>query len=295
MGKDVIWTDIGLDGACSYLIFKWIKNNASQSDVDVFSTSVSNFKTNFENWKNSNKSSNYDKIYILNMDVSQFIDLVDFPNVVIIDRHKSHIEQSTKYKHAKVILEESTSNSKLILKLFNKKFKFTQQQLTLISLVDDYESGNNKTKLSRELNIVYWGLVGKKPQKFAEEFPEGFTRFTLQHENIISLHQRKLQETIEMMDVYFGSINSNIKVASTFSNHSHDDLCHHLLIKYNADIAIIVNTDSQSVYFKRSSNFCKLPMYKLAKTLCDGGGTDTVGGGKITEKFMDFTKILNKI
>ncbi len=294
MGKDVIWTDITLDGACSYLIFKWIK----KADIDVFSTTYGNFKTNFENWKASNKISDYDKIYILNMDLSKFIDLVDLPNVVIIDRHKSHIEYSKKYKNAKVILEESTSNSKLLLKLFNKNIKFTQSQLTLISLVDDYESGKNKSRLSRELNIVYWGLSGKKPQKFCEEFLEGFVKFNLQHQNIISLYDRKLQETLETMDVYLGSLKVspqvNYKIASTFSNHSHDDICNFLIDNYNVDVAIIVNTDTQSVFFKRS-DICKLPMYKLAETLCGGGGNDVVAGGKITEKFMDFTKILNKI
>jgi hypothetical protein len=294
MGKDVIWTDISLDGACSYLIFNWIK----KSNIDVHSTSISNFRNNFEKWILSGESAKYDKIYILNMDMSQFMDLSDHPHMVIIDRHTSHLKCAKKYQHAKVILENSSSNSKLLLKLFSKSIKFTPQQLALVALVDDFENGCKKTKLSKELNTVYWGLVGKKPQKFAEEFSEGFNKFSLHHQNIISLQERKLHELIELMDVYVGTmkLNSNIsyKVASTFSNNMNDDICTFIIEKYNIDIAIIVNTETQNVFFKRS-NHCNLPMYKLAKTLCDGGGTEITAGGKITEKFMDFTKILNKI
>lgn len=33
MGKEVIWTDMGLDGACSYSIFNWIKKHLSMLNL----------------------------------------------------------------------------------------------------------------------------------------------------------------------------------------------------------------------------------------------------------------------
>lgn len=294
MGKEVIWTDMGLDGACSYSIFNWIK----KTSIDAKSCFSKNFRTSFESWIASDEASSYDKIYILDLDVSKHLDLVDRPNVTIIDHHKVHVDFVKKYQHAKVVIEDVSSTSKLLLKLFSKSIQFTKQQLALIALVDDFESGSDKSPLSKHLNWVYWGLSGKQPQKFASEFSNGFSSFTLSQQNIIEIHRKRLNETLETMDVYVGTLklsaDKQYKIASTFANNSHTDICDHLISTHGVDIAIIVNTDTQNVFFKKSKT-CSLPVYKLAQSLCEGGGTDLVAGGSITEKFMDFTKILNKL
>ena len=63
---------------------------------------------------------------------------------------------------------------------------------------------------------------------------------------------------------------------------------------YDADIGIVVNVNSGSVSFRRSSK-CNLSMSELAKKIANGGGHGAAAGGTITDTFLNFTKSLNKL
>jgi oligoribonuclease NrnB/cAMP/cGMP phosphodiesterase (DHH superfamily) len=73
-----------------------------------------------------------------------------------------------------------------------------------------------------------------------------------------------------------------------------NDICDHLLKTYNSDIVFFVNTNSSHVSFRKKKT-CNVNLAKLAEFLCGGGGHEYAAGGKITEKFMNFSKQLSLI
>lgn len=295
MKNEIIWTDISLDGACSYLVFNWIKG----SPIEVKSTSTGKFNEVFTKWRESTDTSKYDNIYILNLNVSNSIELVDHSNITIIDNSKSHNDVKGRYKNAKTIIKDELSTSILLLNLFIKKKTFTAAQAALVYLVTGFESGECKMmKMANELNTIYWGMYYRNLPLFASDFAAGFSGFSTRHQNVLHICKNKLEELISDLVIYTGDFksptNDKYSIVSVFANQSHSELCDYLIDKTNSDIAIIVNTETQNVFFKRAKK-CKLSMCKLAEVLCGGGGNDVVSGGSITDKFMEFTKILKTL
>jgi oligoribonuclease NrnB/cAMP/cGMP phosphodiesterase (DHH superfamily) len=84
-------------------------------------------------------------------------------------------------------------------------------------------------------------------------------------------------------------------VVSCFASHSINEIAHYSLKKYDSDIAIVCNLNSMSVSFRKNKERCSMKLNKLAEILCDGGGHEYAAGGKVTDKFIAFTKTLNKI
>ena len=92
--KTFIFTDVDLDGAMSYLLFLWFR----KSHIPYITTRVNDFGGSFGGWLKYHDQNDYDNVYILDLDVSDHIDLVDHKNVVIIDHHDSHVRNKHKYK-----------------------------------------------------------------------------------------------------------------------------------------------------------------------------------------------------
>ena len=70
-----------------------------------------------------------------------------------------------------------------------------------------------------------------------------------------------------------------------------NEICEYLLKEKGADIAFFVNPDASHVSFRKNKS-CDVDVSKLAAKLCEGGGHEYAAGGKITETFMNFTKLL---
>ncbi len=51
----------------------------------------------------------------------------------------------------------------------------------------------------------------------------------------------------------------------------------------------MVNLEKHFVSFRKNTG-CKADLSVLAKNLCDGGGSHKLAGGKLTDKFMNFTQ-----
>lgn len=99
------------------------------------------------------------------------------------------------------------------------------------------------------------------------------------------------------LDVFEGRIpfqQQSLRVFSTFAQGSYEEVTQHLLHTYGADIALIVNLSTKTVFFRKSKE-CTIPLQKLAERLCDGGGGDTFAGGDVTDKFMEFCKTLRQV
>lgn len=290
--RNFIFTDIDLDGAMSYLMFEWY----NKKRIPYIATRVVDFRASFAGWLKYHKLSDYDTIYILDLDVSnECLELVDKPNVVIIDHHDSHVRNKHKYKKAKVFIESTTSCAKLLYKLLYSKSEtpLSDECKKLVLMTDDYDSWQLRVPNSHELNTVFWNYQGDKIKKFVEDFGSGFHGYTPSHKKIIQFYEKKKDNTINNLELFEGTVpigGSSLKIVSTFANTCINDVADYIIKHHNADIGIVVNTDSKKVSFRKDKQ-CDVDLSELAATVAEGGGHVYAAGGKMCEKFATFSKL----
>ena len=296
MGKVAVWVNYGLDGACAFLLLNLLKT----SNIEHHITTPKSFREDFLKWQFTTSLSNYTSVFILDVDLSRSIDVVDKENVVVIDTHSSHVDKKHLYNKAKTVLNKTSSTSKLILKAFESELQkvITDKHKYLIALADDFVSGNRKVAASTGLNAVYWSYTGDKLQKFVAEFIKGFNEFTTAHQNIINIHSRRLTQTLARLDIFTGRLpvkGKVYKIVSTFCDSSYDEVADHLIHEHNCDVVALVNIKSKYVFYICKKE-CELSMVKLAEILGGGGGgNEAKATGDLTEAFIQLTKTFNQI
>ena len=173
----------------------------------------------------------------------------------------------------------------------------TDEQKKLIILADDYDSYTLQIPESMKLNIIFWN-TDKAFETLQKQLIMGFHGFSIQQENIIKMHYDKLEKIKDTLSVYAAKINIQGKlryVCATFTDSMINDVADILKDDYNAEIAIVVNPKENHVSFRRPKGIEQVDMSILAKTLTGGGGHEYAAGGHITDKFMQFTKLLKQI
>jgi oligoribonuclease NrnB/cAMP/cGMP phosphodiesterase (DHH superfamily) len=291
------FTHWDVDGAVSYLVLKWFHKNIN---IDYTTSQAQTFRDDWLKWLSTNNVEDYDKIYITDLDVGEHIDLIDYKNVTIIDHHATHVTHIDKYKKAKPLIKVYSSAAKLIYKIMAQVYpdvKITDAQKKLIIIADDYDNYTLQIPDSKKLNILFWNTQ-KSFESFISNFSKGFYGFNIQQENIIQLHETKLKSIEENMSVYANKIMIQGKeryVCATFADTAINDIADILKDKYNAEIAIVVNTKRQSASFRRPKENTDVNVALLAQKLVDGGGHEYAAAGKITDHFVAFTKMLKQI
>lgn len=294
--KFFIWSDFDLDGTGSILFVKWMYPDV---DIKFQNTKVNTFRDDFSTWLKKDSINNYDRVFFLDLDVSKNADLVDHERSIVIDHHLTHVENKCVYKKAKVIVEECTSCVMHMYKKFKERVNLTKEQKTLILIIDDYDCYKLRVKESLMLNYLFSdmqkGDYTNKVERFIAEFKDGFKGFnTLQH-NIIIFYQNRVAKAIETSEYFEGVLPIKGKersVMSVISESVINDLCEHILSR-GYDIAIAFNPKSKTVSFRTRRE--DIDVSKLAEKLCAGGGHRYAAGGKVTEKFVEFTRLLTKV
>lgn len=284
-----VWTDTDLHGAGSALVLKWLYKDAKAFNIqDVSESTLSGrFKGALHTLDH------YDRVFVVDLDLTpEQIHLVDRDNVVVIDTHKNHAQNKHLYKKAKTILDYAHYSS---INLIHDKFRdhllhLTDEQLLLIKYIGTYDWYNLEHKESLKLNAIYYNLNSPKTENFISAFNTGFREFTAFEKNAIKLYFKKFKEQLTG-EVFCGKI-KDYNVVATFANYAISELAHYLIKKHNADISVIVNTQTNTVSF-RKSKLCQVDVSVLAQKLCDGGGHPAAAGGKLTERFANLTKQFN--
>lgn len=302
--KFFIWTDFDLDGSGSLLLLKWIYPNVT---ISFKNTKISAFKEEFTKWSKIDSIDNYDRVFFVDLDVSLMTDIVDHEKSLIIDHHITHVNNKENYKKAKFILEEYSSCALLIYKIFKDKIKLSESQKKLLLLIDDYDSYKHRFKESIELNFLFSDLqkgdYPTKVERFLAIFENGFNGFDEMQSNIIQFYKNKVDRTIKNCEFYKAKVKISGKevwIVSALADTAINEVCDYIL-KYNwsevtdalskAEVAIVFNPKTQSVSFRSTI----IDISKLAIHLCEGGGHKNAAGGKITDKFIEFTKLLTKV
>lgn len=294
--KIFIFTDCDLDGAGSYLMFKWFIRDY----IPYKAVRVNDFKKVFLSWfKNNGKK--YDHIYILDLDISQdSLEVVDRKNITIIDHHKTHIENKSKYKNATTLIQEYTSCTKLIYNIFSKNYNkdLTDEQKLLVLGVDDYDSYELKLPFSYEMNLLFWNYQGDRIKRFLQEFGTGFSGFTNEQRKIINYYKDKFKVVKDGLDVYRMDLSiakKKYSIVSTFADTFINEVAEHIISDNKADIGFVVNLKSKKVSLRRSKG-CTVDLGKFAGDLFEvGGGHEASAGGIINDKFLALTKLFQQI
>lgn len=293
--KNIVFTDADLDGSMSYLLLKWTVTQKLPYRV----TTVTKFKDDFNAWLKKNNPEDYNKIIILDLDVSQSQDIIDLPNVVIVDHHKTHVPNKDGYKHAKAVVQEYPSCAKLLYKLYKNKLDqvMNDDQKKLLLLVDDYDSWAHKYPHSKKLNYLFWNYQGDRLEKFLKDFQSGFKGFNEQQTRTIDFYETKLQKTVDNLAYHQAIVSIQGKkrtCISTFASTLISDIGNYLVDDMSADIGFVINPETNRVSLRKNKT-CTVDVGKLAQVLVDGGGHEAAAGGVCTEKFLEFSKLFKPI
>jgi oligoribonuclease NrnB/cAMP/cGMP phosphodiesterase (DHH superfamily) len=284
-----------LDGAACYMTLCWF----SWFDPTYIVTNHESLRTNVSKWMLKNKIQDYDEIYFLGLDPCEISDIIDYNNVMIMNHHQESSRCRDFFKKANVMTFEYGSSVLGVYRFFKDKYsdrKISAQQRKFIALVDDYISYRLLEKdLSVGLNIIYWNYQGNKVEKLSKDFYFGFNSFNEEQLKIVDFYKSKIRKIIQASDFYVGDVKIQgvfRKVIATFAEVCINEVASELT-GMGYEMAIIVNSNTRKVSF-RKNHHSNLDLSKVAKTLTDGGGYKNTAGGIITEKFMSFTKLLDK-
>lgn len=288
-----LFTDSDLDGAgCYYILRKYIG-----ADFGHKQTTEKKFREDFNSLANKE---NFKKIYICDLAVlEKNHDIIDLPNVVYINHRNTDSYNQIPTKQLRQESANVTSCTILLYKKLKEKLKtpFTREEKILISYIDDYDSYQLKFEESKKLHFLFSSYEGDKLNKFFQSFESGFTGFTDQQNSIIKNIEEKIAYISNNLKIFKGNLKisgNNTCVCSTFNNIYASEICDYMLKKYNCDIAISVNLTSSNVSIRKNKN-CSVNLGQFARKIFDGGGDDSVAGGKITKTFLELTKLLYPI
>jgi single-stranded DNA-specific DHH superfamily exonuclease len=289
MKKILVIVDADLDGAGSFLAIREAMP-ADTYKVVYKVTTVKSFKKDFDQFD----FSQYSKVFICDLPIYDYAYICDYPNVVVIDHHEQHVENSHVWKIAKQVVKMETSCTKLICDVFKIKDKLSKPMVTLFALIDDYDSYTLKFPFSKDLDFIYWGYTGDKLGKFIDDFGTGFVGFNKFHKNALHIIHNEINQIIVQTKMYGTQIpigDKQFKMLSCCAEKWPNEIAGRMLEKYGYDFILIINPKMKKAYL-RSTNECKLHMGELAEKLGQGGGHECAAGVALNENVMNLTKPL---
>lgn len=289
--KYMVFTDSDLDGVVSFLVFKWFHSDIT---VDYVNTTITKFREDYVKWLSKTNTNEYDKIFILDLDVHEHLDLLDTKKHFIIDHHKTHC--SVEYKNATAVVKIYTSCAKLSYKVFNTLYSkdLTDNQKTLVLLADDYDSYTHALPQSKLLNILYWNTQNRFTS-FLKTFYNGFSGFNFHQSNTIKIFQQELNTVLDELKMFHTEFlfnGSKYKVMSSFATKFINDVADFMLFKHNADVAVVVNMNTKHISLRKNKDV-DINLIEFTEKICNsGGGHEYATGADLTTEFLEFTKTL---
>jgi hypothetical protein len=112
----------------------------------------------------------------------------------------------------------------------------------------------------------------------------------------IEYFQKKCDTIIDSLALYHTNLpvkNKKYNFYATFAEGCFQEVADYIFNEYSADVVAVVSLEAGKVYFRRSK-VCDVKVNNLAKTLCDGDGYEYAASGSLTDKFVEFTKLLKR-
>ena len=280
MSRIFCWANSDLDGACSTILLGNIFPNMGYKSVFF-----GDFSNQYTEWEHNLED--YDKVFVVGMVLDQsLINKIDDHKVVFVsDRgEKLNLFDSS------IISEEYSSCSKLLYKKFKDKFDIPSDLKKLILYVDDYNQYTLKHKESEYLNALYRNTRYNRFKTFVERFWNGYDGLTDKEMGLAESFFDAIDKEYDDLEFYQGQF-KEWSVIATFSKFSVNEIAKKMIDHHKKDVIIVVNPETQFVSFRKPEG-SKADITFMAENLCNGGGGEWASGGKITQKFMDFTQKL---
>lgn len=277
MSKIFVWANSDIDGAASTILLGNIFPNITYKSVFF-----GDFLNQYTEWESEIEK--YDKVFVVGMVLDQsLINKIDNHKLVIVSDRK----ETVNVFDSALISEEYSSCCKLLYKKFKSKLEFSNDLKKLILFADDYNSYELKHKESEYLNAIYRTITFNKFNTFVKRFWNGYDGLTDREVSNAEHFFNNISAEYSNLIMYEGEFRG-WKVISTFSKMSVNEIAKKIMDNHNHDVVIIVNPDTMFVSF-RKPNESSADICFMAQNLCEGGGGEWASGGKITQKFLDFT------
>ncbi len=279
------WFNSDLDGVGSAVVL----GNLFQK-FEYRSVFFGDFERQFTEWFEAN-GDNYDKIFVVGMVYDQkMINRLDDHKIIFVSdgAERLNVFDST------WVQEETTSCTRLLYNKFKDKVEYPKDIKKLVVYIDDYNSYALKTEESKYLNALFRKTTGKsKFSTLVRRFWDGYDGLTATEQRLATQFFDEINEEASNLELYSGTF-KGFKVLSFFTKKSANEMAGIVLDNYSTDVVMVVNLDTQFVSI-RSKKGGKADASFIAENLCDGGGTKESAGGKLTEKFMEFTQQLTSL
>lgn len=288
-----IFTHSDLDGAGCLLALIWAFPDAIITYTVIGSSH--SFEEEFKRATSRKSIDQYSTVFVTDLSIHEKdIYLIDKKNVVYIDHHKTSL--NLKFNHAKTFVKIFSSCTLFLYKLFKTKLDINSAQKELLILIDDYDSYKLQFIKTKDLNMLFWSHYNHNVSLFLQDFNQGINKYTPLQINALNIQKQKIQNTIDGLVVYRTTANIQgilCNIVATFADIAINDVSDFIINKFIPDIAIVINLKNSRVSFRRNNR--EIDVSLLAKKLCDGGGHEAAAGGKVTEQFLEFTKVFKPV
>lgn len=276
------WFNSDLDGVGSAVVL----GNLFKK-FEYRSVFFGDFERQFTEWFEAH-GDDYDKIFVVGMVYDQkMINQLDDSKIIFVSDgpEKLNVFDST------WVQEETTSCTRLLYNKFKDKVDYPLDIKKLVAFVDDYNSYTLKTQEAKYLNAIFRKTSGKyKFGTLVRRFWNGYDGMTATEQKVADQFFFEIEEEAANLVLYKGEF-KGFNVLSFFTKKSANEMAAVVLDNYPTDAVMVVNLDTQFVSI-RAKKGGKADAKFIAERLCNGGGTKESAGGKITEKFMEFTQQL---
>ena len=286
-----VFTHGDLDGAVSLLCLLWAKPNDTVEYEELYNNTIEERLLSY-----NEKTLNKPTTVIMDFSLRESFLNLDFSEFVFVDHHKSSEQFLNKFKNAKIVFKNTTSNTALMYNTFLKNSNsLTKEQKYLIALANDFDCYELKLSHSYDLNVLFWSEYRGKFHKFINDFKSGFKGFSETQKKLIQSEKTLACSYADKLQKFTGTINlKNIQyntvavVGERFNALVND--C--IIRKYNPDLFFYINTKTEKVNMRKKTSIENFDIGLFAEEICEGGGNLNSGGGKLTPLFMELMKNL---
>jgi oligoribonuclease NrnB/cAMP/cGMP phosphodiesterase (DHH superfamily) len=289
------YTHKDLDGAVSLLTLLWAMPEDYVTYDSINNLQIENLKLSIE------KTNKPCPTYVLDLALrEEFLPDLDLPHITFIDHHESSEPYIQRFKEAKIIHKNLSSNALLMAKLFKGERypERTLEQKMLIALADDYDCYRLELPNSYDLNILFWSEYKNNFTKFIKDYYNGFKPFSSSQKRAIDYIKSEAIKEADKLTIFEGVLNFGSKkkktvaiLAESFSNITNDLL----MQRHKPDVFFFINSKTQKVSIRQYTKEDPINVGTFAEKICDGGGHVYAGGGSITPLFMEVTKNLQPL
>jgi hypothetical protein len=290
-----IFTHKDLDGAGSLLAFIWSHPDATISFTEIGNNEIFKIKEYIK------KTINPASILVFDLSLrDEFLPELDIENITYIDHHKRSENNISKFKKAKIIYKDFSSNTLLIRKLFKDKqnIDLDDKKKKLLLLIDDFDCGKKQFSSSYDLNIIFWTQFKNKFADFIIFYKDGFVDFTEKQLKIIKTTKQNAEKSLNEMKYFSGELLIDgfpRKTLACLTNQTNLIVIDKIMNNNDENLFLFINTETQTVSIRQKKCNSMIDLPNFSRKYCDGDGSLLNCGGKITPLFMELTKKLNPI